>query len=340
MSRAPKIATFGRKNEAMTLHRRPLLLAPGAVLARPAFAQAPWPNRPVRVIVGFPPGGSLDVMTRLACEQMQARFNQSFVVETRSGASGNIGMEAIARATPDGYTIGTVSMHNLLINPLLFTRLPYDAQRDYAWISAMWDLPNVCVVPAQHVQARTVAEFVDWAKQRPGGVSYGSSGVGTTIHLSGAYLMAQAGIQATHVTFRGAAQTIPAMLSGDIQVAVDNLASYVGVIQEGRMRPLAVTTPERWPALPAVPTMAEAGFAGLSYGPWHMWAAPAGTPRAVIDRLSAEIRAAFADQALQQRAIGMGAKLLGSTPEQLVERLDRERPIWAEMVRISGARPE
>ncbi|WP_198372552.1 Bug family tripartite tricarboxylate transporter substrate binding protein [Roseomonas rosulenta] len=322
------------------IHRRTLLAAAAAPLAAPALAQAPWPNRPVRVIVGFPPGGSLDVMTRLACEQVQQRLGQPFVVETRSGASGNIGAEAIARATPDGYTIGTVSMHNLLINPLLFRRLPYDPERDFAWISAMWDLPNVAVVPAQHVPARTLAEFVTWAKARPQGVSYGSSGVGTTIHLSGAYLMAQAGIPGEHVTFRGAAQTIPAMLSGDIQVAVDNLASYVPVIQEGRMRALAVTTPQRWPGLPDVPTFAEAGFAGLSYGPWHLWAGPAGTPRAVVDRLSQEIRAAFSDPALQQRAIGMGARLLGTTPEQLAERLTRERPIWTEMVRISGAQPE
>ena len=138
----------------MTFHRRSLLAAAGALpLATPALGQSPWPNKPVRVIVGFPPGGSLDVMTRLACEQMQSRFGQAFVVETRSGASGNIGAEAIARAAPDGYTIGTVSMHNLLINPLLFRRLPYDAQKDFAWISAMWDLPNVAAVPAQHVPA-------------------------------------------------------------------------------------------------------------------------------------------------------------------------------------------
>lgn len=323
------------------IDRRTLLAAGSAApFAAPALAQAPWPNRPVRVFVGFPPGGSLDVMTRLACEQMQNRLGQPFVVETRSGASGNIGAEAIARATPDGYTLGTISMHNLLINPLLFRRLPYNPDRDFAWISAMWDLPNVAVVPAAHVPARTLAEFVIWARTRPQGISYGSSGVGTTIHLSGAFLMAQAGIQGEHITFRGAAQTIPAMLGGDIQIAVDNLASYVSVIQEGRMRALAVTTPQRWPGLPDVPTFAESGFAGLSYGPWHLWAGPAGMPRAVVDRLSQEIRTAFADPALQQRVIGMGARLLGTTPEQLAERLDRERPIWAEMVRISGAQPE
>ena len=332
----------------MPLPRRRLVSAAAAALAvpalpRPALAQGgggAWPNRPVRVIVGFPPGGSLDVMTRLAAEQMANRLGQPFVVETRSGASGNIGAEALARATPDGYTIGTVSMHNVVINPMLFTKLPYDSERDFAWISAMWDLPNVAAVPAAHVPARTVGEFLAWARARPGGVSYGSSGVGTTIHLSGAYLLGRAGIQGTHVSFRGAAQTIPAMLSGDVHLAVDNLASYTGVIAEGRIRALAVTSAERWPALPEVPTMAEAGIDSFAVGPWHLWAAPQGTPRPVIDRLSQEIRSAFADPALQARAIGMGAKLLGTTPEEAAARLARERPIWAEMVRISGAKPE
>src|SRR4051812_3002105 len=235
------------------LHRRRRLLAAAPLvatgaLARPAPAQtaAPWPNRPVRVIVGFPPGGSLDVMTRLVAEQVQARLGQPFVVETRSGASGNLGAEALARAAPDGYTIGTIGMPTVLINPLLFPRLPFDPERDFAWIAQMWEFPNVAVVPAQHVPARTLAEFIAWAKRRSGGISYGSSGVGTTIHLSGAYLLARAGVPGTHVPFRGAAQTIPAMLAGDVQLAVDNLASYIPVIQEGRMRALAVTSAERW----------------------------------------------------------------------------------------------
>jgi tripartite-type tricarboxylate transporter receptor subunit TctC len=323
------------------LHRRKLLAVPFVTpLVRPALAQAPWPNRPVKVIVGFPPGGSLDVMTRLAAEQMTQRLGQSFVVETRSGASGNIGAEAIARAVPDGYTIGTISMHNVVINPMLFTRLPFDPENDFAWISAMWDLPNVCVVPAQHVPAKTLAEFIAWAKARPGGVSYGSSGVGTTIHLSGVYLLGRNGIQGTHVSFRGAAQTIPAMLSGDIQVAVDNLASYVGVIREGQMRALAVTMPERWPALPDVPTMAEAGMPDFNVSPWHLWAGPAAMPREIAERLSREVRAAWEDPTLQRRAIEMGARLTGSSPEEAKARLKRETPKWAEMVRISGAKPE
>ena len=138
------------------IQRRSLLATPLALgLATPAIAQAPWPNRPVRVFVGFPPGGSLDVMTRLACEVLSRRFGQNFIVETRSGASGNIGTEAIARATPDGYTIGTISMHNIVINPMLFKTLPYDPEKDFAWISAMWDLPNIVAVPAQHVPAQS-----------------------------------------------------------------------------------------------------------------------------------------------------------------------------------------
>ena len=159
-------------------------------------------------------------------------------------------------------------------------------------------------------------------------------------HLSGAYLAARAGFAATHVPFRGAAQTIPAMLAGDVHFAVDNLASYVPVIREGRMRALAVASAERWPTLPEVPTMAEAGMDGFEVTSWHLWAAPAGTPRPIIDRLVGTIRDLYADPSLQQRALDMGARLLGSTPEEAAARLARERPVWAEMVRVSGAKAE
>lgn len=319
------------------LTRRSLLAVPPLALAAPALAQGAWPNKPVRVLVGFPPGGSLDVLTRLACEILTQRLGQTFVVETRSGASGNIAAEALARATPDGYTISTVSMHTVVINPMIFPSVPFDMSKDFQWISAMWDMPNVMAVPTQYVPARTVQEFIAWGRERPGGVSYGSAGVGTSIHLSGAYFLARAGITGVHVPFRGAAQTIPAMLSGDVQLAIDNLASYVGVVNEGRMRALAVTMDRRWPTMPDVPTMAEAGIDNFNVSPWHCWAGPAGMPREIAERLSLEIRTAWADPALRQRVIGMGAILTGSTPAELGARLEAEKPRWAEMVRISGA---
>ncbi len=318
------------------LNRRPLLAAPLALLPFPALAQARWPERTVRVSVGFPPGGSLDVMSRLLAERLQGRLGQSFVVENRSGATGMISAEAMAKAPADGYTIGTIGMPTVLISPHL-NRQPFDVWRDFTYVAETWEFPNVAVVPANHVPARSLAEFIAWGRERPGGVVYGSSGVGTSIQLSGAYLLARAGIQGTHVPFRGAAQTAPAMLAGDVHIAVDNLASYIGLIQDGHMRALAVTSGERWPTLPNVPTMAEAGMADFVVTSWSMWGVPSATPRGVVDRIAEEVGKVCRLPEAQERALGMGGRLLGTTPEQTLARLRREEPMWREMVRISGA---
>jgi len=330
------------KGGTAMLQRRALLATPlampAAALAQ-AAASAPWPERPVRTIVGFPPGGSLDVMTRLMAEQMTRRLGQNFVVENRTGAAGHLGAEALARSPADGYTIGTVGMPTALISPMIYARLPYDPTRDFAWLAEVWEFPNVVVVPAQ-LPVRTLAEFLDWARARPGGISYGNSGVGTTIHLCGSWLLSRAGIEGTHVVFRGAAQTIPTMLSGDVQLAVDNLASYVPVIREGRLRALAVTSETRWPTLPEVPTMAEAGMDRFVVTSWHIWAGPAGFPEGPRAKLLATYQAACRDEAVQGRALEMGARLIGNGPEAVTARLARERPFWAEMVRVSGAKLE
>jgi tripartite-type tricarboxylate transporter receptor subunit TctC len=196
------------------------------------------------------------------------------------------------------------------------------------------------VVPTQHNPSRTLAEFVAWAKAKRGGVSYGSPGIGSTPHLSGALLAMRAGYEAVHVPFRGAAQTIPAMLAGDVDFALDNLASYVPVIQEGRMRALAVTSARRFPTLPEVPTMAEAGVPDFVVTSWQGFAFPAGTPRPVVDRLNAALKRLAEDEALQRRFLDVGATIAWSTPEELAERGRRERPMWQEAVRISGARLE
>lgn len=321
--------------------RRILLAAGAGLLAAPAaHAQAAWPNRPVRVIVPWPPGGSTDVLVRIYAEALAAALGQPFVVENRAGAGGNIGVDAVAKAAPDGYTMGIASVGHLCINPYLYARLAYDPAKDLAPVGVAWDLPNVAVVAAQHNPARTLAEFIAAAKTKPNGITYGSPGVGTTPHLSGALFAARTGIEGTHVPFRGAAQTIPAMLSGDVDFALDNLASYVPVIIGGQMRALAVTSAARWPTMPDIPTMAEAGLPNFVVTSWQGFVFPTGTPRAVIDRVGGALRQISSDQALKDRFLRIGAQAEWSTPEEMTARADRERATWQEAVRISGARVE
>jgi len=319
--------------------RRALL---AATLAMPAVARAQgaYPERPVRVIVPWPPGGSTDVLCRLLCEQMSQKMGQPFVVENRPGAGGNIGHDAIAKSTPDGYTIGPVTVGGWSINQYLYTRLPYDPERDIQPISMHWELPNVFVVPAQHTPARTMAEYIAWARARTNGVTYGSPGVGTTAHLSGSMFTGRLRIEGTHVPFRGAAQIIPAMLSGDVNFALDNLASYVPTIEGGQMRALAVTSAERWPTLPNVPTMVEAGVPDFVVTSWCAMAAPAGVAAPIIQRLNAAMKEVFEDAGVQDRFLRTGARCLWTTPTAAAERAARERPMWRDVVRISGARLE
>ncbi|WP_426956564.1 Bug family tripartite tricarboxylate transporter substrate binding protein [Muricoccus radiodurans] len=322
--------------------RRAVLAAPLALpFIRAASAQGTWPEKPVRIIVPYPPAGSTDVLTRILGEQLQQRLGQTFVIENRAGAGGNIGMDAVAKSPADGYTIGSATIGHFSINQYLYSRMSWDADRDFIPVALTWELPNVAVVSTQHVPARTLQEFIDWAKARPNGISYGSPGVGTTPHLSGALFASRLGLRnAEHIPFRGAAQTIPAMLSGDVTLAIDNLASYVPVIQEGRMRALAVTSAERWPTLPDVPTMAEAGMRDFVVTSWAAFVVPAGTPRPIVDRLNSALRQVAADERVQQRFLQAGARVLWSTPEDAAARGRAERPMWQEAVRISGARAE
>jgi tripartite-type tricarboxylate transporter receptor subunit TctC len=325
----------------MTSTRRTVLGAALSLpLATPLRAQPAWPNKPVRVIVPWPPGGSTDVLARLLAEQLQAKLGQSFVLENRPGAGGNIGADALAKSAPDGYTMGPLTLGAWHINQFLYSRLPYDPARDFQPISMHWELPNVLVVSAQHNPATSLQEFVAWAKSRPNGVSFGSPGVGTTGHLSGSLFCGRLGIDGQHVPFRGAAQIIPAMLSGDLTFAVDNLASYVPVIQEGRMKAFVVTGAERWATLPNIPTMAEAGVPDFVVTSWCAMAFPAGVPQPILDRAAAAMREVGQDPAMQDRFLRAGAKCVWSTPADVTARVTRERPMWQEVVRISGARLE
>jgi tripartite-type tricarboxylate transporter receptor subunit TctC len=318
------------------------LAATAPPFARPALAQGAgaWPDRPVRVLVPWPPGGSTDVLTRLMCEQLSQRLGQPFVVENRPGASGNIGMDAIAKAAPDGYTLGPATIANLSINQFAYKSMGHDPERDLLPVALTWEMPNVAVVSPQHVPVQDLQGFVSWAKAKRGGITYGSPGVTTTAHLSGALLAQRAGFEASHVPYRGAAQVIPTLLSGDLNFALDNLASYLPVIQEGRLRGLAVTSAERWPTLPAIPTMAEAGMPDFVVTSWCTLCFPAGVPRPVVDRLNAAIRQVSAEPAVQGRYQQVGAKLLWSTPEDAAAHAAKERPRWRDMVQLTGARIE
>jgi tripartite-type tricarboxylate transporter receptor subunit TctC len=326
--------------------RRSLLGAGLALPAlRPAAAQSNtqsggWPDRPVRIIVPFPPAGSTDVMTRIYGEQLQQRLGQNFLIENRPGAGGNIGMDAIAKSQPDGYTLGMATIGQFSINQFLYSRMPWDIDRDFLPVALTYELPNVVVVSSQHCPAATLQEFTAWARARPRGISYGSPGVGTTAHLSGAIFAQRLDLNAEHIPFRGAAQIIPAMLSGDLTCAIDNLASYLPIIQEGRMRAFAVTDATRWPGLPDVPTMAEAGMPDFVITSWAAMVAPTGTPRPILERLNATLRSITEDEGMKARALRAGTRLLWSTPEGAVERGRRERPMWQEAVRLTGARAD
>jgi tripartite-type tricarboxylate transporter receptor subunit TctC len=313
------------------------IAAVGAIAATGARAQSNWPDHPVRIIVPYPAGGSTDVLSRILAERMKEIFGQPFVIENRPGAGGNIGIAAVTGSAPDGYTIGAATIGHFAINQYLYSKMPFDAERDMIPASLTWELPNVFVVATDHCPAKSVSEFIAWAKQK-GRVTYGSPGVGTSPHLSGVMFVKQAGLDATHVPFRGAAQTIPAMLAGDVNFAIDNLASYVPAISSGKMRALAVTSSQRWPTMSDVPTMGEAGVKNFVVTSWAALVVPARTPRPIIDKIAVAMKKIAAEEDVQKRFLVGGARVLSSTPEGALAYAAKERALWKDVVAESGAK--
>jgi tripartite-type tricarboxylate transporter receptor subunit TctC len=317
------------------------LCAAFGVAAHGALAQATnWPERQVRIVMPFPTGGASDVLTRILADQLQAKLGQTFVVDNRTGAGGNIGMEAGAKAAPDGYTLTSATIGTLSINQYLFKSLPYNPERDFTYVSTFWANCNVVMVSPQHSQAKTMKEFLAWAKAQPKGITFGSSGVGTTPHLAGELFRVRTGIAATHVPSRGAPQTISMLMSGGLDTSIDNIASYASLLAAGTMRGLAVTCPERWPNLPDLPTMAEAGIPDFVITSWGAMVAPAGTPMPIVEKLSRTMAEIAADPAVQKRFLGAGARITASTSQETVAFAARERVKFNELVRLSGAKAD
>ncbi len=309
-------------------------LATGGGTAR---ADDDYPNHPVRWLVGYPPGGSTDICARLIGQYLSEHLHQQFAVDNRPGAGNNLATEIAAHAPPDGYTIFLVNPANA-INASLYKNLSFNFINDMAPVAGFIRVPNVMEVNP-NVPAKTVKEFIDYAKANPGKVNMASSGVGTSVHLSGALFMMMTGVNMVHVPYRGASPALNDMLAGQVQVMFDNLPSSIGHIQAGRLRALAVTTTTRSPALPDVPTVAET-VPGYEASAWFGMAVPKGTPRPIIDKLNRTVNEALADPGVKAKLAQLGGTLIPGTPEDFGKVIAEETDKWAKVVKATGATAE
>lgn len=326
----------------MTIRRRPLIAGLVTLPAIGLAQEPPFPSRPVRNIVNFPPGGTTDIAARIYAERLQARLGQPVPVENRGGATGNIGGEAVARATPDGYTVLSTAVSPAAINYALFgARMPYKPE-DLAAVGLYLRVPNVIMVhPSQPM--RSIQDLVEAAKAQPGRLNYGSAGSGGSPHMAMEMFLLRTGTRMTHVPFRGAGPMLIEAVSGRLEVSVDNIPSCIGHIRDGRLRALAVTGHVRSSVLPDVPTLAETVVPGFEATAWFGMQAPARTPRAAIDRLGAEIDAISKEPMVRSKLAELGAELPnltadgGTSPATFEAFIKSEIEKWAEVVRASGA---
>ena len=329
----------------MTINRREMLAATAvgmtASLALPGtlFAQGAWPNKPIRYIVPFAPGGTTDILARVVGEKLGAALGQTIVVENRPGQGGSAGAAELARAAPDGYTIGGGTISSHAINASLYDKLSYDPVTSFAPITLYATQPNVLLLHPS-VPAATLAEFIALLKASPDKYSFGSAGIGTSQHISGELFKTIAGVKMQHVPYRGSGQMIPELLGGTLQVAVDNIATALPHMKAGKLRALAVTTAQRSSVAPDVPTMAESGLAGYELSSWQAVFAPAGTPPAIVERLYTEIAKILKLPDVSKRLSELGLDLSGMPPAQLAALVKADVPRLGKVVRDSGAKAE
>ncbi|CAN5166635.1 tripartite tricarboxylate transporter substrate binding protein [soil metagenome] len=301
----------------------------------PGYAQDGWPSRPVTIVVPFTAGGTADLFARLLAGHMQQTFGQPFVVENRGGAGGNLGASAVAKSSGDGYTLllGTVSTH--AINPTLYRNLNFDAAKDFQPVSLVARLPNMLVVK-NSLPVTNVAEFIAYAKDNPGKLNYGSSGVGTSIHLAAELFQIATGTKMTHVPYRSSNEIMQNLTGGHIDLAFDNITLAWPQAKAGTVRALGVTSPQRSPTAPEVPPIADT-LKGFDATSWHGLLAPAGTPRQIVEKMSAEVKRILEMPDTVARLTDIGAVPSPMTPDQFTAFIAAERSKWAEVVKASGA---
>lgn len=308
------------------------LLAAGAT---PALAQtdaSQWPNKPIKWVVPFPPGGAMDAIARTLGEVTGRKLGQPFVIENKPGAGGNIGSDYVAKQPGDGYTLMITSI-GMATNGALYNKLSYDPIKDFAPVSLLAVVPNVLVTGKQNVQ--NVQEVIALAKQNPDKLTYASAGNGTSIHLAGANFTALTGVQMLHVPYRGSGPAVTDLLGGQVDFMFDSITSARPHIQSGKLRALAITTKKRSTSLPNVPTMEEAGVAGYEVSPWFATFMPASTPPAIVEKLSQALNESMRDPEVQKRFDAIGAESMGTTPQALRTHLQQETERWTKLIKAS-----
>ena len=311
-------------------------------LSAPAQAQEPasdWPSKPVRWVVPFPPGGAMDVIARLLSEKMGKALGQSFVVENRAGAGGNIGADSVARAPGDGYTMMITSI-GMATNKPMYGKLSYDPVKDFAPVSLLAVVPNVLVTNSTQPKVKTVADVIAAARKAPGTLNYASAGNGTSIHLAGEMFTSLTGTDMVHVPYKGSGPAVADLLGGQVNYMFDSITSAGTHIASGKLRALAVTTTQRSKALPNVPTMAEAGVAGYDVSPWFAVFVPAATPKPIVAKLNKALLDAMKLPEVVARFDVIGAEPVGSTPDELATHLARESTRWSKLIAERGLKSD
>lgn len=308
-----------------------------AASAGAVFAQADYPSKPVRIIVPYPAGGTTDIIARIAANQLTERLKQSFIVENKAGASGAIGSQAVAQAAPDGYTLvmGTASSHG--INSALQKNLPYDAVKDFAPVTVVANTPNI-IIADPSVPVKNLKELVALAKSQPGKINFGSTSPGGSPHMSAELLKMMAGIDMTHVPYKGAAPMLTDLVGGQIQIGFDNLPSSMGFVKSGKVRALAVTTAKRWPGAPDIPTVAESGVPGYEVSGWFGLLAPVGTPPAVLNKLQAAVAEAVRSPEVAKQLRDLGAEPVANAPDVFARDIRDDVEKWRKVVQTTGVK--
>jgi len=317
---------------------RLMLAASLFTFATGALAQA-YPSKPIKMIVPFPPAGSTDLSARAVAGKLQERLGQPVVIENKPGAGGNIGGDLAAKSPPDGYTLFVGTVGTNAINAGLYSKMPYDHLKDFASVILLSKTPNVLVVNPS-LPVNSVQDLVKLAKSKPDEVTFASSGVGTSIHMSGELFKAMAGVQMTHVPYKGSGPMLIDLMSGQVNLAFDNLSAAIQHIKSGKLKALATTGSKRAPQLPDLPTIQETGLPGYDSTSWNAIFAPAGTPKAIIDRLNKELDAILKSDETRKFLTDQGAEPGGGTPEQLDAFVRAETVKWAKVVKDSGAKAD